>query len=255
MTPTVARNRTLICIAAAAMALACAAGCSMMPLSRLWADTATPDGSMSLQKHQRAYDGEPVTFELECQPGGVNFVVFGIKGEETVVDTGKVEGRYRWMHIFHAGTQLQDYEVYATPYLIRGRCDWVYDKKDGKWYYYPGASEKPDVQTAREQVMKITCYRVQVSLPFAARGGPPKRLELSLTRADGGRKEIPRMPAAVKDGAGYLLLLGPDAKGACEVVYAPSYDEVSRAGATRVELVVEHADGSLERIARDIETP
>lgn len=255
MPPRPNRNQPLICLAAAAMALGCAAGCGMPTHSRLWADTATPDGSMSLQKSQWAYDGEPVTFELECQPGSANFVIFGIKGDETVVDTAKVEARYRWMHIFHAGAQPQAYEVYASPYLMRGRCDWVYDKNDGKWYYYPGAGEKPDVQTAREQVMKITCYRVEVRFPFAVRGGPPKRVELSLTRADGGRKEIPRRPAAVKDGSGYLLVLGPDEKGACEVAYAPSYDEVSRAGATRVELVVEHADGSIERIAKDIETP
>jgi hypothetical protein len=246
----------LACLAGG-IALAClgGAGCGPSAHARLWADTAMPDGGFSLQKQQWAYDGEPVTFELECDPGLVSYVVFSTrKGEETVVNVTKVEGRYRWTHVFRAGPQPQVYEVFAAPYLIRGRCDWIYDKNEDKWYFYPGITEKPDLATDREQAMKITCYQVEVRLRFAARGGPPKRAALSLVTADGRRTEVPQREAAASDGRGFLVL-GPDAAGFCEATYVPRYDEVGRAGKTQVELVVEHADGSLERLRQTIDTP
>jgi hypothetical protein len=39
------------------------------------------------------------------------------------------------------------------------------------------------------------------------------------------------------------------------VSYSPLYNEVSRAGTTQVEVVVEHGDGSLERMVETIDTP
>jgi hypothetical protein len=222
--------------------------------ARLWADTAQADGSFSRQHRQWAYDGEPVTFELECASAPSVYVVFGVAGDDTVVNTAKIEGRYRWTHVFHAGPKPQTYEVYAIPLAIRGRCDWIYDKTDEKWYHYPGANERPDVQIADEQTIQITCYRLDVRVPFEGRGGPPKRVELSLTKADGTRKVIPPRPKREGDAAGFVLL-GPDKTGAYEVAYVPRYDEVSRAGKTRVEVLVEHADGSVERLTQDLDTP
>jgi hypothetical protein len=99
--------------AVAALALA-AAGCGTTSHARLWADTALPEGGLSLQPRQWAYDGEPVTFELEVDPGLANYVVFGIGGDETVVSIAKVEGRYRWTHVFHCGDRPQTFEVYAV---------------------------------------------------------------------------------------------------------------------------------------------
>jgi len=116
--------------------------------ARLWADTALPGGEFSTQRRQWAYDGEPVTFELEYNLGQGGYVVFGTKGEDAVVNTPKIEGRYRWTHTFHCGAKPETYEVYATPYLTRDRCDWVYDKTEEKWYYYPGSGEKPDLPMA-----------------------------------------------------------------------------------------------------------
>jgi len=230
-----------------------ATGCGPTAKARLWADAATIDGSFTLQKHQWAYDGEPVMFELECVPGMADYVVFGTDKEETVVNIARVEGRYRWMHVFHCGPKAKTYEVHATPFLIRGKCDWVYDKNEDKWYYYPGMSDKPDVATDSEQRMEITCYRVEIHLKFTAQGGPPKRMELSLLKADGTSKVVPRrLPGSDKPG---YLLLGPDAAGACEVSYTPTYDEVSRAGQTGVELIIEHADGSTQRLRQAAETP
>jgi hypothetical protein len=240
-------------VAAALLLGFAATGCDMTAHARLWADTALPDGAFSVQPRQWAYDGEPVTFELEVDPGLANFVVFGVGGEETVVSIAKVEGRFRWTQTFRAGGRPQTFEVYAVPYLLRGKCDWVFDKKDEKWYHYPGANEKPDLPTDREQRMKITCYRVEVRIGFAARGRTPG-VELTLVRADGRRSTVRQRRAAEGDAPGFLLL-GPDAKGLCEVTCVPRYDEVSRAGQTTAELLVQHADGSTERIRQDLQTP
>jgi hypothetical protein len=236
-----------------AFAALAGAGCEPTAQARLWADTGLPDGGFSLQRHQWAYDGEAVMFELECDPGMANYVVFGIAGDETIVNTPKVAGRYRWTHVFRCGPKARDYEVYAVPYLIRGKCDYVYDKNEGKWYHYPGAHETPDVPTDKEQRMQITCYRVEMKMRFAARGGPPKRLELSLIRESGERTAIPRI-AGERDATGFLFT-GPDAVGLCTVTYLPRCGEVSRAGKTLAELVIEHADGSVERLRQDLDTP
>ncbi len=147
---------------------------------------------MSLREHQWAYDGETVTFELDCQPGTVQYVVFGIEGDETVIDIPKVRGKYRWTHVFEAGLKAKDYEVYAKPFLIRDHRDYIYDKLEGKWYYYPSHDDKEDVQTAPEQTMIITCYRTELRMKFEARGGRPEKVSLVLVKDDGQRTEIPQ---------------------------------------------------------------
>ena len=241
---------------------ACGTGCDMGGSARLWADTAQADGSFSLQHRQWAYDGEPVTFELECASAPGVYIVFGVAGDDTVVNTAKVEGRYRWTRVFHAGPKPQRFEVYAIPFVIRGKCDWIYDQNEDQWYHYPGGGEKPDVLIAPEQTIEITCYRLDIRVPFAGRGGPPKRVAMSLTKADGTRVEIPAAgaPPNLKDRRfvnltpGFVGMYRPDdEKGA--VIYTPRYDEVSRAGKTRVEVLVEHADGSVERLTQDLDTP
>ncbi len=178
--------------AALALVLCSGAGCAE-PTARLWADTALPDGAMSTQSHQWAYGGETVTFELDCQPGSAQYVVFGIEGEETVVKIAKVAGKYRWTHVFAAGPKPHDIEVYARPFLIRDKCDYVYDKLEDKWYYYPGSGDKPDVQTCDEQTMTITVYRVELRLE--ARGaGRPAAEDLAGPRQ--GRRQADRDSAA-----------------------------------------------------------
>ena len=241
-------------LAAAAAVCLATAGCLYQAHARLWADTALPDGGFSTQSPQWAYDGEPVTFELECDPGAVHYVVFGTAGQETVVDFGKVAGRYRWTQAFSAGPEPRVCEVYATPYLVRGRRDWVYDKLENTWHFYPGASDRPDVETAAEQVMRITCYRREILVPIQPRSGPPKRIELSLRKADGRRTVVPARPPGKAEARGFLLL-GPGKNGDYEIRYEPTYGEVSRAGKTRVDVVVEHADGSTEHLEKDIDTP
>ncbi len=240
--------------AVAILAAAPAAGCGGLASARMWADTALPGGSFSLQKHQWAYEGEPVTFELECDPGAVHYVVFGVDANETVVESGEVRGRYRWTRAFQAGPESRTYEVYAKPFLMQGKCDWVYDRAKDTWHFYPGVNEKPDVATAGEQIVRITCYRREVRMPFKARGGPPKAVTLALVKSSGERTQVPRGKGAGPGGGGFLLL-GPDEKGRCEVAYAPTYAEVGRAGKTRAELLIEHADGSLERRTEEIDTP
>jgi hypothetical protein len=238
----------------AALAALVLSGCGPSVKARLWADTALADGQFSLQAHQWAYDGEPVTFELECSPSLANFVIFGVDGHEMVVNVTEVAGRYRWTHAFRCGPQPQVYEVYVIPYIMRGRCDWIKDRDGEGWSHFPGRNDSPDIATDREKIIKITCYRVEVRLPFIARGGPPRRVELSLAKAGGERKSVPRRltPSA---GAQGFLLLGPEANGLCEVVYVPRFDEVGRAGKTLAELLVEHADGSLEKLQQELETP
>lgn len=249
MTATSARLALVLLLAAAA-----APGCAAMASARLWADTAQADGAPSIQRHQWAYDGETVTFELECDDGPARFVVFGAQGRETVVNTAALPGRYRWARTFNAGAEPKTVEVYAAVYLQRGKCDWVLDRSQDTWYFYPGGAEKPDLVAAREQSMKITCYRTEIRMPFAGRGGVPKRIELTLLKATGERKAIPPRRRVEADDKGFLLI-GPDAAGQFEVVYTPTHDEVSRAGTTRAELLVEHADGAADRLIKDIDTP
>ncbi len=249
-------HRPPIAVAIGLVALACAplAGCRRLAYARMWADTALAGGKFSIQRHQWAYDGEAVTFELEADPGGVNFVVFGIDGDETVVQSGDVAGRYRWTRTFHAGLEPRQYEVYAQTFLMRGKCDWIYDKTKDAWFFYPGSTELADIPSAKEQRMRITCYRTEIRLPVEPRGGPPKRVEMLLMKMTGERTSIPRREGEKDETAGFLLI-GPDAKGACEVLYTPKHTEVARGGRTRVELIVQHADESLERIVKDIDTP
>ncbi len=245
-----------IAVAMILVALACAplTGCRRLAYARMWADTALPDGKFSIQRHQWAYDGEPVTFELETDPGGANFVVFGVDGDETVVQSGDVAGRYRWTRTFSVARDRQEYKVYAQPFLMHGKCDWIYDKRKDAWFFYPGRAERSDIPSAKEQTVRITCYRTEIRLPVEPRGGPPKRAELALVKMTGERTSIPRREGEESEARGFRFV-GPDAKGACEVVYTPKHTEVSRAGQTRVELLVEHADKSLERIVKDVDTP
>ena len=242
-------------LAALGAALACAAapGCTYIAKARLWADTALEDGRFSTDGDQWAYDGEPVTFDLQVDPGAVNFVVFGIEGVETVVTVPESAGHYRWTHTFRCGHEPKSYEVYAMPMVIRGKCDWVYDSADDSWEFYPGRLETPDVQTAREQTVRITCYRRTARFRFTARGGRPKDLALTFVLADGRRVPIPR--ADPKTDARGFRAVGPDAEGTVTVTYTPAYGEVNRSGTTQAELIVEHADGTSEELIQAVETP
>jgi hypothetical protein len=218
----------------------------------MWADSALAGGRFSTQDKQWVYDGEPVTFELECDAGAAHFVVFGVDGDETVVSVAEVEGRYRWTRSFECGAEPRTLEVYAIPFLIRGRCDWVHDKVKDKWTYYPGRSEKPDVQTAPEQTIRVTVYRTTVRFRFEGRGGPPEEFFLTLTRADGEEAEV---TGRLRPGPGNPFdVAGPEG-GTYTLAYTPTHEQVSRAGTTRAVLRIRHADGSVERIEQDVETP
>ena len=242
-----------IVILLAAIICAAAPGCTYITTARLWADTALDDGRLSTEARQWAYDGEPVTFDLECDPGAVNFIVFGVDGEETVVTVPESAGHYRWQRAFRCGDEPKTYEVYAMPMLIRGKCDWVYDSAKDAWMFYPGRLETPDVQTARERTVRVTCYRRTVRFRFPARGGQPKDLALVFVKADGER--IPIRRADPKTDERGFRLVGPDADGMCTVICTPVYQEVNRSGTTRVDLVVEHADGTNEEFTQAIDTP
>jgi len=188
-------------------------------------------------------------------PGGANYIVFGKGDEATVVDMEEGRGQYRWTLVFQAGHEPQDYEVFAIPYLIREARDWVYDKNEKKWYFYPPRNDANDVQTAPEQVMRVTCYRREIAMTFKARGDRPRRVTITLVKGAGERVAIAEQrPGAPSTGRGFLLL-GPNEKGECGVSYSPLYNEVSRTGTTQVEVVVEHGDGSLERMVEKIDTP
>ena len=240
--------------AAAPVLLALAsAGCGVyVARARLWADTARP-GTFSAQSEQWAWDGEPVTFELACDPGAADYVVFGTDGRDTVVTVPAAAGRFRWTQAFHCGPEPKRIEVYAIPFLLRGRCDWVFNRLQDRWEHYPSRTETPDVQSAPEQRMRIVCYRRTVRMAFRGRGGPPQQVRLTLLRDDGGRTEVP--PRGPGPEARGFALAGPDPAGRYTVTYTPTYREVNRTGVTRVELEVRHADGSTERLTEDLDTP
>jgi hypothetical protein len=245
------RGLTLVC--AAALACLAAAGCTAQGSARLWADTGGPDG-FSYNDQQYSYDGQPVLFEFECEPSRLTYAVFGTGSHDTVVNTPTSAGRYRWSHAFSGGTQPTTYEVYATAFDMRGKCDWVYNKQKDTWEFYPGTVDKPDVKIAPDLVIKITCYRVEVHQKFAGRGGPPKQVSLTLAKPNGESVQIPQRRGAATDAPGFLLL-GPDKDGAWEVSYTPSWKEVGRGGTTSAEIVVEHADGAVERLVQKLKTP
>jgi len=242
------------CAALLAAGLACAAasGCTYIASARMWADSARPAGRFSTQDEQWVWDGEPVTFELQCDPGAVHFVVFGANGDETVVSVPHVEGRYRWTRAFHCGAEPRTLEVYATPFILRGKCDWVHDRTADAWHYYPGRTGKPDVQTAREQRIRLTVYRKTVRFRFEGRGGPPKQLTLALTKADGGRTDV---AGSLRPGPGNPFDVTGPAEGVYTLAYTPTHEQVSRAGTTCAALRIRHADGSVERLEQDVDTP
>lgn len=255
MTPQATFSRVRLCLAGL-LTLAClsAVGCIDMTTARLLADTALPDGAMSDLKKQSAYDGETVNFELECYSGAVHYVIFSVGDKETLVDVGDETGRYRWSHTFKAGPAPKEYVVHAVPYVIRDKRDYFFDKNENKWIFYPSRNDRPDFPLCRDRMTRITCYRVNIGVPFVARGGPPKRVELSLVKATGERKSIPPRVPGADDGKGFIVV-GPDKKGRLEIRYAPTVDEVSRAGTTLAEAFIEHADGSTEQIKLDVPTP
>jgi len=244
---------TLRCVGLAAVGLACAAatGCTRAPV-RMWADSALAGGRFSTQDRQPVWDGEPVTFELECDPGAAHFVVFGVDGDETVVSVPASEGRYRWTRAFTCGPEPRRLEVYAIPFLVRGRCDWVENKLRGTWEYYPGREGKPDVQTASEQTIRVTVYRKTLRFRFEGRGGPPKALRLTLTRADGAETVV---TGGVQPGPENPLdVTGPEG-GVYTLAYTPTHEQVSRAGTTHAALRIVHADGSVQRLEQELDTP
>jgi hypothetical protein len=95
---------------------------------------------------------------MECPPGPGHFVVFTAEGKDYVVETPEAAGVYRWTHAFRAADRPLTYEVRATPYLMRGKCDWVYNNITESWDCYPGSTNKPDLQVGDERVIRITCY-------------------------------------------------------------------------------------------------
>jgi len=238
---------------AAVLLASLAAGCVRSPAT-LWADSALADGRFSSAPRQWVYDGEPVLFELQVAPGAANYVVFSVGDDAALVEAEEGRGHYRWTHVFQAGHEPQQYEVCATPFVVRERRDWIYDRHEEAWLFYPAADDRPDVQTATEQVMRITCYRREINLEFRARGGAPKAVTLTLVTSAGGEAVVPRRDP-VRQGDRGFLLLGPDDRGMYQVTYGPAHDQVSRAGTTQVNLVVEHADGSVERIRDVLDTP
>jgi len=234
--------------------LAGAVGGCVRGTGRLWADTATPTGTLSLLEEQWAYDGEPVMFELEVDVPA-DYVVFGAEGRETLVEIAKAMGRYQWTHTFIAAEEPQVYEVYAVPYLIRLRRDYIYDRADDTWYFYQTGSDKPDVKSAKLVTMNVTCYRRDVHVRFKGRGGAPEEVALALVTETRQRSTIPPCPDPTVEKPDGYVLTGPYAGDTYDVRYTPTFQEVSRAGKTRVEILVKHADGTLERIESVLDTP
>jgi hypothetical protein len=223
------------------------------PDARLWADTGGAEG-FSTAKHQFVYDGQQVVFELEAAPSRTLYAVFDLSNKVTIVNMPTEAGRYRWSHAFSGGEKPTVYEVIVTGFDVRDKCDWVYNKQKDTWELYPGINDKPDVQATPERIIKITCYRAQVQQKFTSRGGPPKQVSLVLVKPNGENVPIPQRRGTAPDAPGFLLL-GPDKDGACEVSYSPTYKEVSRGSTTRAEVLIEHADGSTERLVQQLKTP
>jgi hypothetical protein len=244
-------TRCAVLLAGGVAAIVLAGGCKTP--AYLWADTDRTVAGFSDRRHQWAYDGEPVTFELRID-GATDYIVFGVAGEETVVETINRTGRFRWTRAFHAGPEPRQYEVFAAPFLIRRQPDWFYNKSEDAWELLRRRDDRPDIMVADEQVIWITCYRREIGMRFRVRGGPPRRVTLSVVKGTGERTAIPPKAGADEDTRGFVML-GPDEGGFCEVSYTPVHSEVSRGGATHVELLVEHADGSLERLRDEIDTP
>jgi hypothetical protein len=238
-------------VALLALATLAGAGCAGGTV-KMWADTATPLGDMSTVRHQWAYDGEPVTFEIECSPG-INYVVFGVSGDETVVEESSNLGKFSYTRSFKAGPKPIDYVVYANAYVVRGRRDYYYDSVEKAWRYHPRIGDRLDVGVYWERTIRVTCYRREIHARFMGHGGPPQSVELSLTKASGEPIAIPR--AAESPAQRGFQLLGPDPKGAYEVSYSPTYKELSRSGTTEVDVLVTHADGSKDRIRQSLDTP
>jgi len=241
-------------VAVLLLAVLASGGCIRHPTA-MWADTASPTGGFSNLHRQWAYDGEPVTFELEC-PVGTNYVVFGVDGNETVIEEAASVGRFRVTRTFKAGPKPVTYEVYATPFVTRDRRDWYYDDVDKSWYFHPGSNDKSDIAVASEKSIQIVCYRREVHVKMEARGGAPTAVDLTLTTATGEVTRVPRRrPGDSPETRGGFLLLGPDKKGVFEISYQPTYKEVGRSGETLVEVLVTHADGTLERVRQSLDTP
>jgi hypothetical protein len=78
---------------------------------------------------------------------------------------------------------------------------------------------------------------------------------MTLTKATGETTVIPPRRADAPAEARGFQLFGPDPKGGYEVLYSPTYQEVSRAGTTQVELLVTHADGTQEPLRQGLDTP
>jgi hypothetical protein len=222
--------------------------------AHLAADTADPAGKFTAEAHQFAYDAEPVTFRLDTQGGTLTYAVFNVEGTDTVVELPKTLGLYELTHRFHAGHQPLDYAVYATAFVVRGRRDWLYDKNEGTWHLHPWPNDPADVVVTPQQSLQITCYRRRIRLAFESPGGAPRALALTLTTASGHKTEVPRRPGPEDPAEGFFAT-GPAVGGTWEVSYTPTHEEVSRAGTTHVELLVEHHDGSVERIETEVETP
>jgi len=246
-------RQTYLLAATSLLACLAGAGCLFHEPCRLLADTALPSGEFSPERHQWAYDGETVTFEMECAPGAGHFVLFTVQGKDCVVETPQAAGLYRWTHVFKAGAGPQTYTISATPFLMRGKCDWVYNRTTGAWDYYPGTTNKPDIMVGGEQRMKITSYRTTVRFRFKALRGRPEALTLGLTTntVQTARHSTSQARADVPP----IALVGPDKDGFCEVTYTPTYQEVSRAGKTHAKLEMVYAGGETAVLEQDINTP
>ena len=249
-------HRISVCLSlAAAGLLAClaSAGCLYHEPSRLLADTALPGGEFSAQRTQQAYDGEPVTFEMQCAPGAGRYVVFSLQGKDYLADIPQAAGVYRWTRVFHAGATPQTYTVNASPFLVSGKRDWVYNRTTESWDYYPGPNDKPDIARGEEQQMKIICYRATVRFRFKSALDRPEGLVLTLTTDTGQTSRHSASQARTDERR--LALAGPDKDGFFEATYTPTHEEVSRTGKTHAKLVVAYAGGETTVLEQDIETP
>jgi len=246
-------NPAWLGLAAGLLACLASAGCFWEESCRLSADTALAGGEFSAQRVQWAYDGEPVTFELECAAGPGHFALFSVGGQDFVVETPHAAGCYRWTHAFTCGAEPRTYQVSATPYLMRGKIDWVYNSSTETWDYYPGSTNRPDVRVGSERKMTIKCYRTPVRVEFKATHGQPVDVALTLTK-DTGETAKHRI-AGGREARPGVALAGPDAAGMCEAAYVPTHTEVSRAGMTHARFEVEYQAGEKEVFEQDVATP